>query len=554
MLRYFTAIILLLVTLSLKSQVVYEHITNENIYQFLDELSNEKWIEINGVVKPYSRVFIAAKLQEAQAFQGQMSSRQAKELDFYLKGFTLEVNEKLTLNPKVNILKKTKGFGVDINPLGGFYKDKLFSFQIQPLYGYHLYKNDNGQESFSYGGLQGYAYIGKHIGVYASLRDHHYSEVFNTVDFLNPIPGGNFKGSAKGGVDWSEMRGGVTFQWNWGEIGVIKDHFTWGNNNHGANIFSGKQPSYAQISIKIKPAYWLEYNYVHGWLVSEVVDSARSYWDGTSNDPRYRTVFRPKWLTANLFTVRPLKGLNLSIGNSIIYSDQDHPAFWMPIFVYKPVDHTYNATDKYGQAGQNSQLFADVSIRMIKHVHLYGALFSDEIKFDRMKTDSLHNFWSWKGGLQVSNFLVNNYSVTLEYTKTLPGTLQHPISTTTFASNRYNLGHYLRDNSDEIYACLQVKPLRGLHLKAEAFIARHGPNEIYETGNDIVAVPFMETEAWKNTTYAFTVKYELVNNFYIWGNVTLSNIVGDETLVKLWTPEYYLGEQTTLSGGFNMGF
>lgn len=536
------------------AQVVYEHITNENIYNFLDELANEKWIDVNTVIKPYSRTFIAEKLLEADKYRAEMSGRQMKELDFYLKGFSLEINDHLVLNPKINLLKKTNGFGIDINPLGGFYQDKLFRFQIQPVYGYSMYNNDNGTESFSYGGLQGYGYVGKHVGVYASLRDHHYSQALNRVDYLNPIPGGNFKGSEKGGVDWSEMRGGVTYSWSWGEIGLVKDHFEWGNNHHGANIFSGKQPSFAQLTVKLKPAYWLEFNYVHGWLVSEVVDSTRSYWDGTTNDPRYRAVFRPKWLSANMFTIKPIDGLQLSIGNSIIYSDQDHPAYWIPVFIYKPVDHTLNATDKYGQAGQNSQLFADVSVRLIKHLQVYGALFSDEIKFSRIGVDSLHNFWSWKGGFQLSNFLVKNYSITIEYTRTLPGTFQHPISTTTYASNLYNLGHYMRDNSDEMYFSLTFKPIRGLHVKAEAFMARHGSDAKYENGGDIVSTPFMETVAWKNTTYALNIRYEIVNNVYIYANATMSNISGDEDLVIKWTPEFYRGEQMTLSGGFNIGF
>jgi len=539
--------------MGLKSQVVYEHITNENIYLFLDELANENWIEINSAIKPYSRSFIADKLLEASVYKPEMSKRQQKELAFYLQGFTLEIDDHIKLNPKINFLKKTKGFGVDINPLGGFYQDKLFRFQAQPVYGQEMYMNDNGTERYSYGGLQGYAYIGKHVGIYASLRDNHYTQAFNRVDYLNPIPGGNFK-NRDGGVDWSEMRGGFTFSWNWGEVAIVKDHIEWGTNNHGATIYSGKQPSFAQVNIKLKPAFWLEFNYVHGWLVSEVVDSTRSYWDGTTNDPRYRAVFRPKWITSNMFTIMPIKGLNFSIGNSIVYSDYDHPGFWIPIFVYKPVDHTYNATDSYGQAGQNSQLFTDISIRLIKHLHLYGSLYSDEIKFDRIGVDSLHNFWSWKGGFQVSNFLVNNYAFTFEYTKTLPGTFQHPISTTTYASNMYNMGHYLRDNSDEIYFSIMVKPIRGLHLKAEAFIARHGPDEKYDDGADIVETPFMEYVAWKNTTYAFNVRYEIVNNVYVYGNITISDIIGDEELVKKWTPDYYIGSQTTISGGFNIGF
>ncbi|MCK7533926.1 MAG: hypothetical protein MZV63_24305 [Marinilabiliales bacterium] len=38
------------------------------------------------------------------------------------------------------------------------------------------------------------------------------------------------------------MKGGVTWSWKWGWIGLIKDNFIWGNNYNGANIFDGKNP------------------------------------------------------------------------------------------------------------------------------------------------------------------------------------------------------------------------------------------------------------------------------------------------------------------------
>ena len=86
---------------NIQSQVVYEHISNENIYLFLDELANEKWIEINSAIKPYSRSFIAEQLLVAQTYRSQMSSRQIKELEFYLQGFTLEIDDHIKLNPKI---------------------------------------------------------------------------------------------------------------------------------------------------------------------------------------------------------------------------------------------------------------------------------------------------------------------------------------------------------------------------------------------------------------------------------------------------------------------
>lgn len=533
------------------SQVVYEHTSNKNIYAFLEELANEQFIVINDAIKPYSRKFIAEKLEEATSAANLLNKRQSEELVFYRLAYMLEEDKPLHLKPKFDLLKKSNGFGTGLNPFGGFYKDDFFRFQAQPLYSYSFISNENGSESFSYGGLQAHAYAGEHFGFYASLRDNNTSVRFGNPEFLTLFEGGNYKNSEGGGVDWSEMRGGVTYSWDWGTIGLIKDHFEWGNNQHGANIFAGQQPSYAHISLKLKPAKWLEFNYIHGWLVSEVVDSTRSYWD----DDRFRSVFRSKWITANMFSVIPFDWLNVSVGNSIVYSDRDHPGFWIPLFIYKPVDHTYNATDSYGQAGQNSQLFGDISVRYFKHLHLYGSLFSDEIKFSRIGDPEVHNFFSWKGGFSLSNFPFKNISLSAEYTRTLAGTYQHPIESTTFESNKYNLGHYLGDNADELYLKMVFKPIRGLHIKAEAFWAKHGPFVEYgDNASDILYTQFMESVSWQNNTLALDIRYEVVSNVYVYVNAMKSSVSGDADLVELWTPAFYQGDQMTITAGFNVGF
>ena len=88
---------------------------------------------------------------------------------------------------------------------------------------------------------------------------------------------------------------------------------------------------------------------------------ARSYYD--SDTPR--EVYRPKYIAANMFTFTPWKRLNISVGNSIVYSDMNvHPAYLIPVLFYKSVDHTLNQ----GIDNQNSQMFFDVSSRQIKHL------------------------------------------------------------------------------------------------------------------------------------------------------------------------------------------
>ena len=120
----------------------------------------------------------------------------------------------------------------------------------------------------------------------------------------------------------------------------------------GSNILSGKSPSYMMIKLNIKPSSWIELNYHHGWLVSAVIDSSRSYF--TQNNS-LKFFNKSKFIASNFITISPLDRLHLSFGNSIIYSDLGgvHPAYLIPVFFYKSIDHTLN----YNVENQNSQFF-----------------------------------------------------------------------------------------------------------------------------------------------------------------------------------------------------
>ena len=75
----------------LSAQEVPHPVNNTGVYEFLDELASIKITEINSAVKPYSRLFIANRLQEADKKRDQLNPRQQKELDFYLRDFGKEM-------------------------------------------------------------------------------------------------------------------------------------------------------------------------------------------------------------------------------------------------------------------------------------------------------------------------------------------------------------------------------------------------------------------------------------------------------------------------------
>jgi hypothetical protein len=540
------------------SQVVYEHVSRVAIYDFLDELANAKIIEVNSAIKPYSRIFIAEKLQIAADNKDRLNKRQQKELEFYLKDYRLELQPNTRGMKPLNIFPKSDHFATALNPLGFHYKDSIFTASVRPIWGIDYYVNSNGSAYHRWGGLEAFAYITKNVGGYTSLRDNYESDMLTDPGYLNQRQGAPKKGNPDGGMDYSEARGGLMASWKWGAIGVVKDHNVWGNGYNGTNILSGRSPSYAQIKLQLTPVRWFEFNYFHGWLVSEVVDSSRSYWDGDV----YRAVFYPKYLAANMFTFRPVRNLAVSIGNSIVYSDMNvQVAYLVPFLFYKSVDHTLNATNAAGQTGQNSQLFLDISSRNIRNLHLFLTVFVDEFSIDRVSDPETHNFLSWKGGFRLSNWPVKNLMFTGEITYTLPLTYQHNISTTTFESNHYQLGHYMRDNSNDLYISLRYKPIRGLTVDLSYTLARHYNDYIYNYDPGIDAFPVMQDQTWRSSEISLLGRYEFLNNAYAFAGITFGNVEGFD--VDGQTSQYYLdryspvlfqGQTTTFRAGFNIGF
>lgn len=287
---------------NLFSQEIPHSVNNKGIYDFLDELANDQIISINSAVKPYSRLFISQRLKEVEEKREQLNQRQQKELDFYLMDFGKELNEGKEWKRRKDLF---------------YYKDELFSFTINPILGEEVYNNSSGKATYWRNGAEARGYIQK-WGFYASLRDNHEKPLLGLPSYLTQREGGHYKGN-----DWSEMQGGVTYSWKWGNAGLVKDRLQWGNNYNGANIFGGNNPTFVQLKLHISPVKWFDFNYFHGWLNSMVVDSANSYWVTNSYGTDYREVYHKKFIAANMFTFTPFKNLNVSAGNSIVYSDEN---------------------------------------------------------------------------------------------------------------------------------------------------------------------------------------------------------------------------------------
>lgn len=516
------------------SQEIPVNTANKGIYDFIDELTVARIIDANTIIKPYSRKQIGEWLLQANSRKNQLSNRQAKELEFYLRDYYKDIN---------GYQPKKKRFDVF------YYSDTNFSVTINPILGGYGYKNGNDMVYGRYTGAEAYGRLGKNWSYYLNLRDSYESNSLRNTSYLTQQRGAVVKfNKADSSIEFNEINGGISYGWGWGSISLIKENVEWGSGYNGTNIFSGHSPSFAMVKLRVTPVKWLDFTYFHGWLVSNVIDSSTI--SKSNYKPRWE--YCGKYVAANMATLRPAKWMDFSIGSSVIYSYRTPQLpYFIPIMFFKAVDHWYsNLTDN---TDQNSQMYIDLKLRPVKGLNIYGTLFVDEISLNRAfnnKTSS--NFISIKGGFKLINWPVNNVGLLVEYTRSNPFAFNHWTDVQTFATNKSNMGHYLRDNADEIYFRTYWKPLKILYISAEYINARKGPDYRLFSTKYSRGDWFLKENCWQQKSIVANISYQPINDLYINIGIESSNIGGPD--VNLYTPTFMQGKTTTIYGGVNFGF
>jgi hypothetical protein len=288
-----------------------------------------------------------------------------------------------------------KSFDLSLLQPQFLYQNKHFKFHLRPILGMDLMYNRHGLLIKRRWGFDVQMDIVDHVSVWGSLRDisfngnnlsdEYYTNIYQRIDaaklsqpqFLYNLPGCQYKEANYGG-DFSDFRGGIkAYAW-WGSIGLVKDQLAWGDSYNCSNIISGRAPTFPMITLQLTPCKWFEFNYIHGWMISNVVDSTYFYTEETYSTEGSKKHYRPmnKFIAANMFTFTPIPRLKLSIGNSIVYAERNiQPLYLIPFAFFKSLDHLM--TKGVATENQNSQLFINLSSRNIKHLHLFASFFID---------------------------------------------------------------------------------------------------------------------------------------------------------------------------------
>ena len=568
-------------------------LTQVKLYDFLDELLADGVLVHQTAVRPYSRKQVAQMLLEAQAADSLLNVRQKKDLAFYLNEYALERDTMVS-----NYVQYTdySTYNVSLADPQFSYrsKDNMFKMRLRPILGGNFLMSKKGVIFHRWYGAELQMDIAKHLSIWGSLRDNSWSGDWLSKTYfptdndrrlgarihygasqlqpaLMPIAGVQYKEANYGG-DFSDSKGGISLYAWWGSISVQRENIRWGDAYHASNILSGRAPAAPMISLQLTPCKWFQFDYFHAWLVSNVVDSTYYYVEETTNGTVRN--YRPmnKFMAANMFTFTPIKQLSISFGNSIIYAERSiQAAYFIPIAFYKSLDHLL--TKGVRTQNQNSQAFASLSVRPVEHLHLYGSMFVDEIKFSRFKpSNKENNPLSYLVGFNWSGWPVKGLSLKAEFVRSYIASYIHSIEVLDYITNSFDMGHYLGDNAQSIYAELAYRPIRGMLIKASYTNDTKYNSYAYLRNNisaTIAQKPF-DHAIFRNEVVQLDGVYEVHPNMYMTLTLQYNHARGFDNIktdalpsedignaqyyLDKYMPRYFQGKNLSVSAAFSFGF
>jgi hypothetical protein len=495
-----------------KAQNIWEN-PNSPVYTYLSRMAQKGLIEFNDLIKPVNRNQIQTALLELSTKKKALTLVEKNELEFYLQEYRPVFNNDSTLD----LFKK------DTNNRWRFFNIVHSDFELHadPLIGVNNYSNNNKSTNILSSGFEIWGAIGKNKnwGYQVYYRDYiEKGNIISNSTDASPLPGRILVGTQNANtINYSDIKASLNYKWKNGNISVGKDNLIWGYGENGNIVLSNKAPTYPYIRLDYNPLKWLSFNYSHAWLNSNITDSSLSYLNNSGrleNDKRI--LFVQKIFATHSIQITPIKGLNLAIGESIVYSDKMDLGFLIPVNLFKFYDN--NRSNYLIEAGSNGQYFFSINSRnQIKNTHIYGTLFIDEIKVSALfNQKEKRNQLGYTIGASITDVFVPYLTIGTEYTRVNPFVYNNLIPAQTYTSYNFNLGDWMGNNFDRAIIYARYNPMAKLQLYARMQQIRKGGNgTIYEQYVMQPQPAFLNNLQYNRTDWLIQLRYEWINNFYI---------------------------------------
>lgn len=446
--KYLSIIILILIFSfkCLVGQSLYDRLGSRGS-EFLMRQNLKGRVSLDTEVKPFTRLDVAKNLISLSPAYQFFNEIEKDEYNFLVSEYYQEISSL----DKTVLRDNSKRFDAFS------YQDSLFAFRFNPILGYGVNSIDgvSGYERWIGAGVS-FTYDDWFSGA-ISIRDKgEFGDLVDKEKAYSEKRGAWYKSAPKG-IEYSDVIGSIGVNWSWGSLSLRKDYLQWGQGTFGQVILSDKAPSYPHVYLQLKPVSWLRFTYLHGWLNSLVPDSSQYYYSypGTISQG-LSTAYRRKYIAANFLTFTPYDRIDISLGNSAVYSGDLRPEFFIPFMFFKLLDHN---TGRGEVQDANGAMFFDVSVKYPEKFHFYSSLFVDVTEIRNILKDDFRNTWSaYTLGVKGIDLLIDNFDATLEYTRINPWVYEHRDAVTTYKHINYNLGHWLGQNADQFRIQLQYKP------------------------------------------------------------------------------------------------
>ena len=491
---------------------VFTH--QQTVVAYLERMAQKGAIEFNDLMKPVDRATVFNLLNQLQQNKN-LSTIEKEELAFYISYYSFDNLEKAYIPKSLTVFKQIKK-NLFKEPHILNYSDDNFRLMVDPLAEIGFQGSKKTSQLVSTG-FQMMGYAGKRIGFQLSVRDVNETGDYDSLRIDNTLMGFNRKQTINTNLlSYSQFNANLSYRFNKGMITVGQDQNVLGYGKTGNLVLSSKSPSYPYYRFQYNPTKWMSVNYMHAWLQSGVIDSLKSYGTGNSVYGGKRESFIPKFYAIHFVEVRPMKGLSVHLGESIVYTDQLEPAYLMPLTFFKAYDNNkYN--DKI-TTGANGQFFMGISSRnQIPKTHLYAQLFIDEIRVSNIfNSTKSRNQIAYQIGASVTDIGLPYLTLTAELNKVYPFVYRNFLPAQNYSNSNYPLGDWMGTNADRFELIANYHPKPRLNLRAYYRVMAKGGAGSIEQQYFLTPSPIYGFDPqYKTNKFSFESSYELYSNVNI---------------------------------------
>lgn len=509
---WYVFVILSFVSQQLLSQSVYLHPSHE-VYDFLKRMEGKQiLLSYRDAVLPLTRENIASYLMKIDEHRDQLTQVERNELDFLKEEFYLELK-----NLKYKQLPDERWH------LYRYRSDSTFAFNFDVAGGYSYEKLPFGETyHVRSNGVMVQGYAGSWLGAYIYILDNqdggsyipYVRRKLGTNDYfkntLSPQQGQILTVGTTQNQDYDFVDAQVNFDVSFLTISLEKMPNVWGEGYAGNLILSTKPPSYPQIKLDMKLGKDVNFTYLHAWLSSDIIDSVNSYYYPYSPDKSiFRTVYKQKYLAAQMLQMSPWNGVDIAVGESEVYGGRSPELIYLiPVMFFKGAEH-YN-TDE-----DNSQLFASIDLNVVKNYEFYSTLFVDEFSTETFyRTDRQRNQLGFTVGARAFDLFYPNTDLIVEYTRTNPWVYNHKYPDATYQNHGYDLGDWIGQNADLFFVQGNYRPMRNLKLSIQFESLRKGGKEATHYQYELPTPEFLYGPEIKQQSYGIAAQYEPLRDLF----------------------------------------